>query len=735
MSNFRISVKSGKGFIPITIFSSYDNNHSPYSTFDESINFSQNSQATLKFSIATYVTGMSEVIQKPTEDLIMYSEHDANTLNPFLNFIECGRIVHFDMDDYFKMDFVITKKTPKKVGKNIIYDVECNDYLRFVWSKRGVGLTYPFDEDDIEQISPQDIVYLAKQILSFQESEWKISPFLVADDFKEKTTGLKKQITFSISGSNQYQALLEIADKFNAELVVDYRFKTISFKDKNKKVFNGYYRTDVNVNNFSMSEDFSNSSNLIFVSGGKDEYDIAVTIPGLMPENWRNYFLTLTNNNVWNTLKNWEDKPFKTICDSNPNIFTEEEDKDYAILADAMPHMQNFIYDFRQVLEKRLITQEVYNQMNEKFKDFTIPSVKYETIYPDFVSLSYDVQSALNSAENAVDWFISTAQKEGMTSQNAQNYIKDAANYLSNSYTKKNEEGKDEVVNPRFVEKVKRLGGSNMMYAYQIYYDLIKEAKTFYTLLQSKQEILKEKQDAVNRATNEEQKENLESQIEALNADIELLGWQLGSGDEKWEYKVPNAKWEGKYPFLLRRLKESLGIDYGYAQGRFINNLSLFDEDNSIYKMGGILGQIQQHEAEIAGVLSDIRKNYGEYIQEGVFSDDVELDSFALYNKAKAHLTNNLNIEKIDLSVIRADYLEDCLVKSLEVGQYIRVVDNDLVRLKKLFNPEYKPFLKELRIAAIDMQPRKSYDIKLTLEQLNVEAELLKRLVKLAAKG
>lgn len=725
MSRFKISIKKGNGYIPLTLFSSEDSNHSPYSTFDESINFGENSQATLKFSVAAYVWRFNN---KET--------------NPFLTLLECGRVIRFDMDNYYKIDFVITKRTPRKIGKNIIFDIECIDYYRFFMSKRGVGLTYPFDEDDIEQIVPQDIRFLADKILSAQESEWRVSPFLMADDFKEESTTLTKKVTFEISGSNQYNALLELAAKFNAELIVDYRFKTISFKDKNKKVFNGYYRTDVNVNNFSMSEDFSNSSNLIFVSGGKDEYDIAVTIPGLMPENWRNYFLTLNDQSIWNGLTEWVEDPseerpgpFRKIHNNNPTIFTEEEDKDYAILADAMPHMQNFIYDFRQVLEKRLITPEVYNQMNEKFKDFTIPSVKYETIYPDFVSLSYDVQSALNSAETAVDWFISTAQKEGMTSQNAQNYIKDAANYLSNSYIKKNEEGKDEVINPRFVEKVKRLGGSNMMYAHQIYYDLIKEANTFYNLFKSKQDTLKEKQNAANKATDTNQKENLESQIEALNVDIELLGWQLGSGDEKWEYKVPDAKWEGKYPFLLRRLKESLGIDYEYAQERFINNLSLFDEDNLTYKMGGILGQIQQHEAEIAGVLSDIRENYGEYIQEGIFSDDVELDSFALYNKAKAHLTNNLNIEKIDLSVIRADYLEDCLVKSLEVGQYIRVVDNDLVRLKKLFNPEHKPFLKELRIAAIDMQPRKAYDIKLTLEQLNVEAELLKRLVKLAAQG
>ena len=126
-----------------------------------------------------------------------------------------------------------------------------------------------------------------------------------------------------------------------------------------------------------------------------------------------------------------------------------------------------------------------------------------------------------------------------------------------------------------------------------------------------------------------------------------------------------------------------------------------------------------------------MRRDYGEYIQEGMFVDDVELDSFALYNKAMAQLRQNINIEKIDLSVIRADSLEDCIVKSLEVGQYIRVVDNDLLPLLKTD----KTFIKELRITGIDMQPRKPYDIKLTLEQMNLGAELLKRIVRTASKG
>ena len=286
MNKFKISIKQGVGYIPLTLFFSEDNNHSPYSSFDENINFGENSQATLKFSVAAYI---HEFADKKT--------------NPFLALLECGRVIRFDMDNYFKIDFVITKRTPRKIGSNIIFDFECIDYFRFFMSKRGVGLTYPFDEDDIEQVVPQDIRFLAKKIMSAQESEWRVSNFLVASDFKEESTDLTKQVTFEVNGSNQYQALLDLAAKFNAELIVDYRFKTITFRDKNKHIFNGYYRTDVNVTNFGYSEDMSNSCNLLFVSGGTNEYDIAVTIPGQMTDNWRNYFRS--NRPNWTIIENW----------------------------------------------------------------------------------------------------------------------------------------------------------------------------------------------------------------------------------------------------------------------------------------------------------------------------------------------------------------------------------------------------------------------------------------------
>lgn len=717
MSRFKISIKKGNGYIPLTLFSNEDNNHSPYSTFDESINLSSNSQATLKFSIAAYVWRFNN-----------------KELNPFLSLLECGRVIRFDMDNYYKIDFVITKRTPRKIGTNIIFDIECIDYYRFFMSKRGVGLTYPFDEDDIEQIVPQDIRFLADKILSAQESEWKVSPFLVADDFKEESTTLTKKVTFEISGSNQYNALLELAAKFNAELIVDYRFKTISFKDKNKKVFNGYYRTDVNVSNFGYSEDFSNSNNLLFVSGGTDEYDIAVTIPGLMPDNWRNYFRS--DNPDWDTIENWNGKDkdvtvFKDIIakdkSDKTNFFTEDEDEDYAKLIDAMPHMQNFVYDFRGVLNRGLINQKAYDEIIAALKEFTIPSIQYETHYPDVVTMSFDVESIVANAKNQIDMAFSTFLQSNSINDN---HFEQGRKYLDQVIAILSDES--------FKPKLEALWGNDLSYVNKIYYNLIQEKDNYVILLKTKRESLTKVVQQIEKLKTEWVSEEnvqligLKGQQTRLQDDIQYLErlvndtFSITIGEEasnKAQYELT-----GKYKYLLDCLYNITGIKLDAAQ-------KLYDEQKSVEITGGLIGIVSGYEREIKDNLTRIRAKYGEYIQEGVFADDVELDPFALYNKATARLQNNLNIEKIDLSVIKADALEDCIVKSLEVGQYIRVVDNDLLELLPKINWESRKYIKELRIASIDMQPRKLYDIKLTLEQFNIERELLKRIVRNAAQG
>lgn len=135
----------------------------------------------------------------------------------------------------------------------------------------------------------------------------------------------------------------------------------------------------------------------------------------------------------------------------------------------------------------------------------------------------------------------------------------------------------------------------------------------------------------------------------------------------------------GKYKYLFDCLYDITGIKSDAAQ-------KLYDEQKSVEITGGLVGIVSEYERQIKDNLTRIRAKYGEYIQEGLFADEVELDPFALYNKATARLQNNLNIEKIDLSVIKADALEDCIVKSLEVGQYIRVVDNDLLELLPKIN-------------------------------------------------
>ena len=134
-----------------------------------------------------------------------------------------------------------------------------------------------------------------------------------------------------------------------------------------------------------------------------------------MPDNWRNYFRS--DNPDWDTIENWNGKDkdvtvFKDIIakdkSDKTNFFTEDEDEDYAKLIDAMPHMQNFVYDFRGVLNRGLINQKAYDEIIAALKEFTIPSIQYETHYPDVVTMSFDVESIVANAKNQIDMAFST---------------------------------------------------------------------------------------------------------------------------------------------------------------------------------------------------------------------------------------------------------------------------------------------------------------------------------------
>ena len=94
--------------------------------------------------------------------------------------------------------------------------------------------------------------------------------------------------SLDLSGSTCYNALVEIANLFNAIIRVSYNENkpggTIYFINKDRIQFKGYrLLPTVNLNAFTLNKDSSNFSSLMYVTGGQDAEGAMVSIIPTMP--------------------------------------------------------------------------------------------------------------------------------------------------------------------------------------------------------------------------------------------------------------------------------------------------------------------------------------------------------------------------------------------------------------------------------------------------------------------
>jgi hypothetical protein len=104
----------------------------------------------------------------------------------------------------------------------------------------------------------------------------------------ESGTYERMKCSLDLSGSTCYNALVEIANLFNAIIRVSYNENkpggTIYFINKDRIQFKGYrLLPTVNLNAFTLNKDSSNFSSLMYVTGGQDADGAMVSIIPTMP--------------------------------------------------------------------------------------------------------------------------------------------------------------------------------------------------------------------------------------------------------------------------------------------------------------------------------------------------------------------------------------------------------------------------------------------------------------------
>lgn len=238
----------------------------PQGTYNEKLTNKPNSQAQLTFNISTTYNNN---LRNRNADLMVVGQR--------------LRLV-FDNNRASCQDFFITKVVPTVAQNNTILAITAVDWFSYDLSHTGIGLVY----DSLDHGGALTIQELVNDIIvTAKASTWKIDSSLVNSKVPRFYTAEDKiqpmRITFSVSGSNAYNALVEIAKKFDATIVPRYNWNgkggMVDFINNNDLVSNLYHLSPgVNINTFGINQQSNNLCTIMYVNGGTDANGAPVTL-------------------------------------------------------------------------------------------------------------------------------------------------------------------------------------------------------------------------------------------------------------------------------------------------------------------------------------------------------------------------------------------------------------------------------------------------------------------------
>lgn len=268
-------------YIPITFFDGEQSSY--FSIYDENLQIKENAQYSFSFSVAKFVNG---------------------ELNPIFYLLTENRRLRLQTY-YQKIDFIITSITPQITNQNIIYQITCQDVFSYDLSKQNMSITY---EPEI----PADIRTLGDAIIEISKlgDRWRVDSTLESGYYADfpalqqvnsgtTRTPIKMKATLSISGSTPYNALVELAKKFNANISVEYsddetKPSIIYFNNTLLEEFQGYMlRPDVNMSAFSVARKTDSFCSIMHVSGGEDVDGNIVSMCPVIPSDVQKYFVMM----------------------------------------------------------------------------------------------------------------------------------------------------------------------------------------------------------------------------------------------------------------------------------------------------------------------------------------------------------------------------------------------------------------------------------------------------------
>lgn len=366
------------------------------STFNEKLSLGQNDQNSLTFSVAKYI------VDPPIKS--GYRDVKSQLENPFLKYLVFGRIIYLTTPKR-QYEFVIKDIAPQLSTKNVVYNYTCQDLFSFKLQKYSVGYSY----STTERGELQTIYEIVDTVLI----ECGLSERWVTNQRNNKLLLNNKlrstKITLDVENSNPYNVIIEAINALNAAMIVDYGTHNIHFYQKDSVLFSGFrYRPEINLRTLTANYSIEEMTTIMHVVGGTDEYDRQVLLVPVMPDAIKQWLDTHEDyQGSYTNILTEDDFQYTTDSseDGYDGYYNEvNEVNNFCMIADRVPALGQFIYDFSFFKQNGLMSQIDETVLDEIFNQ-TMPNINKQLrpLVQNYYMLEWEVNKALVDANTQAE--------------------------------------------------------------------------------------------------------------------------------------------------------------------------------------------------------------------------------------------------------------------------------------------------------------------------------------------
>ena len=753
-SNFKLYIVHNKYTKLITSYSSAEDElcYNLFSTFEEQFNHEENNQIKFTFQIAKYIDGN---FAHKEDGGVMRVRNELLTLLPI------GGKLRLVEDDNTIYDLIVTSIAPTLSNGNVIYTYTCQDEISYKWSKTRVGYSY----STTERGRVKNIYEIARDVIQDCGFKGWDAVESVFDGIQTGSPLSTQYISLEVEDSNPYNVIIEACNVLCANMVVDYKNKLLSFFQKNRRPFSGYrYRPERNMKNLTVTYDGAELGSILHVRGGTDEYEQYVTIVPAIPLGIQSDFLS---GNGWQTqptfniiaetdvvtkdgdiitktgdviTAGWsmleyaaENYPYTT---TTPALQLEEyaEYQNFVRALQAVPHLNQFLYDFDFFLQSGLMSQEVYSNLKELFDKNMRNNNVYLKIYTQqYYRDSWNFQNYLVDLETNFEELYALYSDISSTAifVDAKNKCETHKQAISETQKKiKTLLDRQDVLN-----WMGCLYGNMEYKNIPEYQDLLQTIKSY----EKRRDLYAEKVEMLERKKKTfEQDKKYDNNPDYINVIGEL------------EYYA--SSWHTLITLVGQNTSDNESLEKGYFtlyEGTNIRSLyyemlaQLWTDKTSLwnnrlitsesYDNKGSYGQIQKYEQANQLLWQTIYSEYGDFIYEQVYENADELRQQSLLDQALIYF-EDVKMPKANYSVdtLHLGELEPYNLPMPQPGYRIKVY-NELLNLNDnaINDIQYKEDGNDLVITSISYSLRKKSEASITVEQVTQYEAILQKLIKM----